>query len=222
MPKPVIHIFDLDRTITRLPTYTPFLLAAARMRAPWRLLLIPCLIPFLLGYVMKLLGRKHLKQTMHAVMLGSTIAKEDVTALAEKFAQNLMADGLFVDIISIIERAQTRGERVIIATASHIFYVSAIAAKLGISEIVATGSVWNGDMLTPQISGENCYGPAKLAMIVAYFSKQNIDRAAHHIIFYSDHISDLPTFEWCDEPVAKNASKKLHAVALARGWQILA
>ena len=43
-----LAIYDLDKTITRRPTYTPFLLYAARTRGVWRLFLLPyCWPPFL-------------------------------------------------------------------------------------------------------------------------------------------------------------------------------
>ena len=40
-----ITILDVDRTITRRPTYTLFLLHAMRRIAPWRALLLPLLVP---------------------------------------------------------------------------------------------------------------------------------------------------------------------------------
>ncbi len=221
MAKPVIHIFDLDRTITKFPTYTPFLLMAAKTRAPWRLMLIPLLLPFLLGYAVKLVDRKSLKQVMHALMLGRRISRHDLADITDRFAERLIKDAMFDDIRGIISEAQSAGERVMIATASHRFYVEAIARTLAISDIIATRSVWKGDMLTPQIPGENCYGAAKLRMIIAYFEGEGIDRQAYHIRFYSDHISDLPSFEWSDEPISKNASPALHALASERKWQML-
>jgi phosphoserine phosphatase len=87
--------------------------------------------------------------------------------------------------------------------------------------VIATGSVWKDDKLTPVIAGENCYGAAKLRKLKAYFGEQNVDRDAYHLVFYSDHISDLPCFEFSDEPVAKNASPKLLALAKDRGWRIV-
>jgi phosphoserine phosphatase len=34
-------------------------------------------------------------------------------------------------------------------------------------------------------------------------------------------VSDLPTFDWADEPIAVHPSPKLRAVAAERGWPIL-
>ena len=36
-----LAIYDMDRTVTRRATYTPFLIHCALRRAPWRLLLLP-------------------------------------------------------------------------------------------------------------------------------------------------------------------------------------
>ena len=36
-----LAIYDMDRTVTRHATYTPFLLHCALRRAPWRLLFLP-------------------------------------------------------------------------------------------------------------------------------------------------------------------------------------
>jgi HAD superfamily hydrolase (TIGR01490 family) len=221
MSKPVIHIFDLDLTITRFPTYTPFLIGAATARTRWRWALIPFLIPFLVGYAMKLVDRKLLKQTMHALMLGRRVARDDIERVAGIFAQRLTRDGMFDDICDIIGTAQSAGERVMIATASHRFYVEAIARALRITDIIATRSIWHADMLTHEIAGENCYADAKLRMISAHFAEHKIDRDRYHVRFYSDHISDLPSFEWSDEPVTKNASPALHALAAERGWRML-
>ena len=53
-----VAIFDLDRTVTRFSTYTPFLLFAAFHRAPWRLMLFPIWILAMAGYVLGIYKRK--------------------------------------------------------------------------------------------------------------------------------------------------------------------
>lgn len=219
--KPVVHLFDLDRTITRLPTYSPFLIHAAARLAPWRLLLIPALIPYFAGYGLKRIDRKGLKQAMHRLMLGSALSRERVKRVTQSFADATFKNNSYDEAKRIIGQALAAGERVVIATASHAFYIEPIAAALGVSDVIATGSVWQGDRLTPQIPGENCYGPAKRDMVAAWFAAHAIDRASVHVKFYSDHVSDLATFDWCDEPVAVHPSPKLRTVAAQRGWPIL-
>ncbi len=79
--KAMLSIFDLDRTLTILPTYTPFLWFAVRSRAPWRLLLLPLLLPVALLYALKLIPRCRMKQTMHWVALGSALPAVSYTHL---------------------------------------------------------------------------------------------------------------------------------------------
>ena len=58
-------------------------------------------------------------------------------------------------------------------------------------------------------------------MIAAWLAAQGIDRSAAHIRFYSDHVSDVPSFDWADEPVAVNPHAALRRVAAERGWPIV-
>jgi HAD superfamily hydrolase (TIGR01490 family) len=219
--KQTLHLFDLDRTITRLPTYTPFLIHAALRLAPWRLLLIPALIPFFAGYGLKRIDRKALKQVMQRLMLGRKVDAARIKRVTASFAKNTFENNSYAEAKRVITEANAAGERVVIATASHRFYVEPIAVALGVRYVVATGSVWDADQLTPQIPGENCYGAAKRVMVEQWFTNQDLDRDAFHIRFYSDHVSDLPTFDWADEPIAVHPSPKLRAVAAERGWPIL-
>ena len=58
----LLAIYDMDRTVTRRPTYTPFLLHAALRLAPWRLLLAPAVLIVSLVYLLGLVDRGRLKE----------------------------------------------------------------------------------------------------------------------------------------------------------------
>lgn len=216
-----ISIFDVDRTLTRRPTYSLFLLGAAATRAPWRLALVPLIAFAAIPYALKWLPRRRMKELMHAVLLGSALPRASVETLSQRFSARLRASGLYPQAIELIAAEQAAGRRVILATAAPAFYIEPLAGSLGISDVVATPVVWKGDRLSARIGGENCYGAAKRDMIVSFLAAAGIDRTTAHVRFYSDHLSDLPTFEWCDEPVAVNPSGPLHAVARERGWTVL-
>jgi len=47
-----------------------------------------------------------------------------------------------------------------------------------------------------------------------------VDRRRISLSFYSDSSSDRPVFEWVDEPVAVNPSRKLARLASEKGWTI--
>ncbi|MEQ1510608.1 MAG: HAD-IB family hydrolase [Sphingopyxis sp.] len=216
-----ISIFDLDRTITKIGTWSPFLLFVARRRAPWRFALIPMILAAMIGYKLGLLGRARLKEIMHRAMIGRRIDRAQAQSLAKDYARHVMASNIYAAAIALIQREQAAGRRVIIATASHAFYAAAIANALGVETIIATLSLYDNGNLTHHIDGENCYGEAKLRKIQQYFACQNsLDDTAHRR-FYSDDLSDLPTFDWVDEPIAVNASHTLGRHAKAHGWAML-
>ena len=56
-----IAIYDLDNTLTRRATFTPFLIFAARRIAPWRLALLPVWVAMMIGYRAGLYDRTTLK-----------------------------------------------------------------------------------------------------------------------------------------------------------------
>ncbi|WP_060977084.1 MULTISPECIES: HAD-IB family hydrolase [unclassified Blastomonas] len=216
-----ISVFDLDRTLTQKPTYTALLVFVAWHQARWRLLLAPVVVAAMLAYVAKLVGRRRLKEIEHALILGKAVPRANARMLAEKFADRLAADGFFADGKKRIAAERAEGRRVIMATAANAFYVEALARRLGIDEVVCTRSTWQGETLTPQIEGENCYGEAKREMVESYLEEQGLARADVHVRFFSDHVSDKPTFEWSDEPIAVNPSPKLKALAQKRRWPVL-
>lgn len=217
----LLSVFDLDRTLSILPTYTPFLFFAARTRAPWRLLLVPLLFPVALLYALKLVPRRTMKQAMHWIALGSALPERDAARIADRFARHLVERGLYAEGLALIEAERQAGRRVVLATAAPHFYTAALARRLGIADVIASASSWQDGCLVPAIDGANCYGADKRQRLEAFMASAGIARDAAHIRFWSDHVSDLPLFELCDEPCAVNPSPKLRAVAAERGWPIL-
>lgn len=216
-----LAIYDMDRTITHAPTWTPFLLSTARARAPWRLLFVPAAAFVALGYVAKLIDRGRLKQSMQRMLLGGRLAPEAMRDAADAFAERVTTTGVFAGARARIAADKAEGYRLVLATASYRFYAAAIAARLGFDDVIATESEYSADgTLHARIAGENCYGPAKLRMIEAWLAGQGIDRADAHVRFYSDHVSDAPVLAWADEPFAVNAHGPLRALAKAKGWPV--
>ena len=217
-----LAIYDMDRTLTHSPTWTPFLVASARRRAPWRLLFAPAVIFMMLGYVAKRIDRARLKEGMQRMLLGGRLAPEAMHEAAQAFAERVVATGVFTGARAQLKADRETGYTLVMATASYRFYASAIAKRLGFDAVIATESEFAEDgSLLPKLMGENCYGPVKLRMIQAWFAEQKIARRDAHVRFYSDHVSDAPVLEWADEPFAVNASPKLRKLAKAKGWPIV-
>ncbi len=215
----LLSIFDLDRTITRSGTWVPWLAFWLRREAPWRVVLLQVLALVGLAYLARVIDRGRLKEIGMALLMGRGVHRARVDAAALAFAERMVASNVFPGALAQIAADRAEGRRIVIATASNAFYVRAIAARLGIVDVVATAMRWDGDRLRPQLAGPNCYGAAKRALVDAWLAREGL--AAAPLRFYSDHISDLPLFERADEPVAATPSPALRALASARGWRIV-
>ncbi len=214
-----LAIYDMDRTVTRRATYTPFLLHCALRRAPWRLLLLPFVIGSMLAYVLKAIDRGRLKEINHWLLLGHERHPAELKPLVESFAEATLRSNVRPGARDAIARDKAEGRRVVMATASYRFYAREIAERLGFDDCIGTNSILGLDeRVHAKIDGENCYGPAKLKMIAEWLSKAELQRG--HVRFYSDHASDAPVFEWADEPVAVNPHDRLAKLAATRGWRV--
>lgn len=216
-----LAIYDMDRTVTRRATYTPFLLHCAMRRAPWRLLFVPLVLLSMLAYVAKLIDRARLKEINHRLLIGHWIHPRELQPLVESFADRQVANNIRPGARAAIARDKAQGRRVVMATASYRLYAAAIAERLGFDDVIGTGSVFGLDeRVRAKIDGENCYGPAKLRMVADWVERSGLTGRHGHVRFYSDHASDAPVFEWSDEPVAVNPHGRLARLAAERGWQV--
>jgi HAD superfamily hydrolase (TIGR01490 family) len=216
-----LAIYDMDRTVTRHATYTPFLLHCALRRAPWRLLLLPIVALSMLTYGTRLIDRAKLKEINHYLLLGGKVHPRDLQPLVESFAERQIITNIRPGARKAIARDKAEGRRLLLATASYRLYADAIAERLGFDDVIGTGSIIGLDeRVHARIAGENCYGPAKLRMISDWVEASGLKGAHGHVRFYSDHVSDQPAFEWADEPVAVNPHGKLQRLAEQRGWTV--
>lgn len=214
-----LAVYDMDRTVTRRATYTPFLLHCAMRRAPWRLLFLPLVVLSMLAYVARLIDRARLKEINHRLLLGRTIDPRDLAPLVDSFAERQVATNIRPGACRAIARDKAEGRRLVLATASYRLYADAIAKRLGFDDVIGTGSIIGLDeRVHAKIAGENCYGPAKMRMIADWVEASGLKGVHGHVRFYSDHVSDRPAFEWADEPVAVNPHQKLRRLAEERGW----
>ena len=214
-----LAIYDMDRTVTRRATYTPFLIHCALRLEPWRLVLLPLVALSMLAYVGKIIDRGRLKEINHRLLLGDKRSPALLKPLIDSFAQATLANNVRPGARAAIARDKAQGRRVVMATASYRFYAVAIADALGFDDCIGTNSIIGLDSVVhAKIDGANCYGPAKLAMVEQWLGAEGLTRA--HVRFYSDHASDAPVFEWADEPIAVNPHDRLKRLAENRGWPV--
>ena len=216
-----LAVYDMDRTVTRTATYTPFLLHCALHRAPWRLLFLPLVAASMLAYLARIIDRGELKEINHHLLLGHRVHLRELKPLVDSFADRQVAANIRPGARVALARDKAEGRRLVLATASYRLYADAIAERLGFDDVIGTGSIIGLDeRVHARIEGENSYGEAKMRMIAEWVEKSGLKGARGHVRFYSDHVSDRPAFEWADEPVAVNPHGKLRCLAEQRGWAV--
>lgn len=213
-------LYDLDRTVLRRATFTPFLLFAARRRAPWRLLFAPVWLGAMLGYKAGLFSRGALKQFGLKLFLGARVRESDLKALGEAFAERVAPRWMAPGAARAIEGDRASGKRLVLVTAAMRFYVEPIARRLGFSDVLATGHHPLHQPGLCRIEGENCYGPEKVGRVAAMLGEAGLPRKACRLVFYSDSVSDAPLFDYADEGVLVDAGRSGKARAAQSGWRV--
>ena len=220
--KAQLAIYDMDRTITRRATYTPFLIHVAMQLAPWRLVMMPLVLLSMAGYALKLIDRGRLKEVNYRLLVGRAVATPRLEAAIESFAEKQIAGNIMPGARRSIAADRAAGRRLVMATASYRLYAAAIARRLGFHDVIATETQLDAKgRVVARIDGSNCYGPAKLDMLEAWLQREGLERDAVHIRFYSDHVSDHHVHRWADEAVAANAHRRLVRLAEAEGWEVV-
>ena len=220
--KAQLAIYDMDRTVTRRATYTPFLIHAALALAPWRLIFFPIVLLWMLAYLAKLVDRGRLKEINYNLLVGRNVTAARLEPVIESFADKQVAGNIMPGARRNIAADRAAGRRLVMATASYRLYAASIARRMGFDDVIATETGLDTEgRVVARISGNNCYGPAKLDMIEQWMVREGLTRDAVHIRFYSDHVSDAVVHRWADEPFAANAHAPLLDVAKAEGWQVV-
>jgi len=219
--KPALAIYDMDKTVTRGPTYGPFLWHAMTRLAPWRALLAPVSLLTTLAYALRLIDRGRLKEWNYRLLVGRP-TPERLDPVIQKFADRQVETNILPGARTRIAEDKAAGRRLVMATASYGLYAAAIAERLGFDDVIATETLPDSKgRIVARIDGANCYGLGKLDMIEAWLQREGLERDAVHIRFYSDHVSDAPVHAWSDEAFATNAHDRLIRLAETKGWEVL-
>lgn len=210
-----IAIYDLDNTLTRRATFTPFLVFAAKRIAPWRLALLPVWVAMMIGYRAGLYDRTALKTRGMRLLLGVTDIAT-LEKLGRQFADRRMKnDGFMPAALALLEEDRAQGARIVVATAAFEFYARAFADHLRIDTVI--GTHWDDC----SIPGGNCHGETKLARVRQWAEQEGQSLEEMDLRFVSDSFADAPLLELADDPIFITASSGKRARAQARGWRVL-
>lgn len=198
-----LAVFDLDGTITRRDTLAPFLWGFL-WRRPWLLPRVLLALPAAARFVFNR-DRGILKGALiHATMGGAKRAS--VERWAERFVAGLLHQGLYGEALGAIAMHRTRGDRLLLMSASTDLYVPRIARALGFDETICSEVRWRADgRLDGRLATANCRGEEKRRCLAAVIARD----APGRVYAYGDSRADLAHMQLVREAYLVNAPVRL-------------
>ena len=185
-----IALFDFDGTITNCDTFTPFVKAVIprkRMRVG-KILLTPLII----GHRYGLLSSSYIRQKI--VQVGfKNLPVSDTAELGRKHADAFIPNVLRPEAIERFNWHKTRGDRIVIVSASLTVYLGPWCEKMGF-ELCGVNLEEREGLLTGHYLDGDCTGRKKVERIRALIKLDEFE----HIYAYGDTAEDIEMLDLAD------------------------
>ncbi len=152
-----------------------------------------------------------------APLVGRT--REEVEYVVEPFVENIIEPLIYSDAMRCVAEHRARGERILVISASPQFLVSAIAARLGIDDVLAIDVEEQHGFFSGRTRGVLTYREGKVQRLEAWLAEQG--ETLQGASFYSDSANDLPLLTRVAQPRVVNPDPRLREFAEQAGWPIL-
>jgi phosphoserine phosphatase len=116
------------------------------------------------------------------------------------------------DVTSRLIKHREAGAQVYIASSVFEPFILPFANRIGAQAIGTPVEIANGRL---KMVGELVASEKKIEQVLSRLGVKRVDMA------YGDTVMDIPLLEHADYPIAVYPDKKLKAVALERGWEII-
>jgi len=142
--------------------------------------------------------------------------------MRERFIQEVIAPQIKPEAMSLVAEHQSRGEEVVIITATNEWVTRPIADLFGVRELIALQLSRDANgWITGEIEGTPTLGEGKLTRLNEWLAKRGLSLSELNTTFYSDSINDAPLLSAVNCPVATNPDDALRSLATQNGWPIL-
>jgi len=132
---PSLALFDFDGTITRSDTFAPFIRSVTPL---WRLAIgYIALAPLIIGWRLRVIGASPLRRGMIFVAFAGR-REDTLRRLGERYAQQTLPYCLIPDVMTTISQYKSRGDTVVIVSASLDLYLKPWCAAHNIDLLCTT------------------------------------------------------------------------------------
>ena len=118
-----------------------------------------------------------------------------------------------------IEEHRSKGDHLVIITATNSFVTGPIAKAFGIDDLIATEPAIENGQYTGKIDGIPCFQDGKITKLNKWLEGSDMDLNGSY--FYSDSHNDLPLLEQVTFPVAVDPDEQLQEHAAKNNWDIV-
>ncbi|HBX57603.1 HAD family hydrolase [Pseudomonas sp. UBA2684] len=145
--------------------------------------------------------------------------EEEVAFVVAPYVEDVIEPILYSDATRCLATHRMAGDRILLISASAHFLVSAIAARLGIDDVLAIDLEQQHGHYSGRTQGVLTYREGKVSRLHAWLREQGESLAGAY--FYSDSRNDLPLLQVVDHPHVVNPDPVLRQHAEHAGWPIL-
>ena len=119
----------------------------------------------------------------------------------------------------VVDLHRSRGDTLLVITATNSFITWPIVKRYGIENLLATEPEIKDGRFTGKVSGIPCYKDGKIDNLMPWLKEHQ--ESLTDSTFYSDSNNDLPLLRLVDRPVVVNADSILKEAAYQNDWEIL-
>ncbi|WFE72473.1 HAD-IB family hydrolase [Halomonas sp. M1] len=144
---------------------------------------------------------------------------EQLAAWHQQFMASKIEPHILPKAEELLARHRTKGDTLLIITATNRFITAPIAERLGVDDLIAVDPEMIDGHYTGRVSGVPSYREGKVTRLKQWLEDQ--DLTMDGAWFYSDSHNDLPLLEQVEHPVAVDPDDTLREVAETRHWRIM-
>ncbi|MGY4878759.1 HAD family hydrolase [Vreelandella aquamarina] len=144
---------------------------------------------------------------------------EQLAAWHQQFMASKIEPNILPKAEELVARHRTRGDTLLIITATNRFITGPIAERLGIDHLIAVEPEIIDGHYTGRVVGTPSYREGKVIRLQQWLEDHDVTMDGAW--FYSDSHNDLPLLEQVKHPVAVDPDDTLRQVAEERQWRIM-
>jgi len=144
---------------------------------------------------------------------------EQLAAWHQQFMASKIEPHILPRAEELIARHRSRGDTLLIITATNRFITAPIAERLGIDDLIAVDPEMIDGRYTGRVDGIPSFQEGKVTRLNAWLEDR--DETLDGAWFYSDSQNDLPLLELVEHPVAVDPDPALREVAESRSWKVI-